>query len=94
MRLLVIAILLVSITLSGCYTMKTYTFKKDRVDQGVEGNRGYIMGTPPPAPARGETPKRTLIGIDIETGLLPGEKAKVEFGDSSMEEEIKERWIK
>ena len=81
MRFLLVALLLASITLGGCYTMRTYTFKKDRVDQEVEGNRGYIMGTPPPAPAMKRVPKRTFIGVDIETGLLPGENAKVEFGE-------------
>ncbi len=84
MRFLVIAILLLSITLSGCYTMRAYTFKRDKVDQRIEGNRGYIMGTPPPAPVEGEIPKRTLIGVDIELGLLPGEKARVDFGKSGV----------
>jgi hypothetical protein len=41
-----------------------YTFKKKRVDQELEGNRGYIMGTPPPPPERKST--RTIIGVDIE----------------------------
>ena len=91
MRFLVIAILLLSITLSGCYTMRAYTFKRDKVDQRVEGNRGYIMGTPPPAPIEGEIPKRTLIGIDIELGLLPGEKARVDFGKSGVVKMKEER---
>ncbi|UCD55809.1 MAG: hypothetical protein JSV93_03230 [Candidatus Omnitrophota bacterium] len=89
MKFLIIAILLLSVTLSGCYTMRTYTFKRDRVDQQIEGNRGYAMGAPPLA-AEGETPKRTLIGIDIEMGLLPGEKARVDFGKNETQEE----WIK
>ena len=84
MRFLVIAILLLSVTLSGCYTMRVYTFKRDKVDQGAEGNRGYIMGTPPPAPVETGVPKRTLIGVDIEVGLLPGEKARVDFGGSEV----------
>ena len=46
-----------------------YTFKKDRVDQDLEGgNRGYISGSPPPADKDRDL-KRTLIGVDIE---LPG----------------------
>lgn len=80
--LVLIAILLVSMSLSGCYTMRVYTFKRDRVDQGIDGNRGYIIGTSPQAPAQKEVPKRTMIGVDIEMGLLPGEKAKVEFGEN------------
>lgn len=42
-----------------------YTFKKDRVDQEVDGNQGYIMGTPPKAPDTAGR-KRTLIGVDVE----------------------------
>ncbi len=43
-----------------------YTFKKDRVDQTMGGNRGYISGKP--ADMKPETlhRKRTLIGVDIE----------------------------
>jgi len=81
MRFLLVAILLMSVTLSGCYTMRVYTFKRDKVDQRIEGNRGYIMGAAPPAPIEREVPKRTLIGLDIELGLLPGENAKVIFGE-------------
>ena len=42
-----------------------YTFKKERVDQELNGNRGYLMGTPPAVKERGSR-KRTLIGVDIE----------------------------
>jgi hypothetical protein len=79
-KLLIAGILSVSVALSGCYTMRVYKFQRDRVDQVSEGNRGYITGTPPPASAGAGTPKRELIGIDIELGLLPGEKARVDFG--------------
>lgn len=42
-----------------------YTFKKDRVDQEITGNQGYISGNPPKAPdTMGR--KRTLIGVDVE----------------------------
>jgi len=61
-------------TLVGCSGVRIYEIKKDRVDQRVEGNRGYIKGTPPPAPIKGGVPKRTLIGIDMEVPILPGEK--------------------
>ena len=75
MRLLIAAILLVGIALSGCTGGRVYTFQKDRVDQSVEGNRGYLVGDPPPVTSKG-TSKRTIIGMDIEVGLLPGEKAE------------------
>ena len=74
MRFLVITILLACVALSGCSGARIYTFKKDRVDQSAEGNRGYIKGTPPPEPIRKGVAKRTLIGIDMEVPLLPGEK--------------------
>lgn len=83
MKFLIVVILLLSMTLSGCYTMRVYTFEKDKVDQRIEGNRGYIIGAPPPAPVEKETPKRTLIGVDVEMGLLPGEKARVDFGETN-----------
>ena len=74
MRFLLVVILLASMVLSGCSGARIYTFKKDRVDQRTEGNRGYIKGTPPPEPIRKGVAKRTLIGIDLEVPLLPGEK--------------------
>jgi len=71
-------LLLVTIFLTSCAPARVYTFEKDRVDQTVEGNRGYIAGTPPlPESAVKGTPKRELIGLDLEIGLLPSEKQKV-----------------
>lgn len=87
MRFLLIAVLLISVILAGCTDARVYTFKKERVDQTMAGNRGYIAGTPPPAPIRGEVPKRTLIGIDIEVPILPGEEIE-------LPPEKKEEWIK
>jgi hypothetical protein len=52
--------------------IEVYTFKKDRVDQEIHGNQGYLMGNAP-AQTGERNLKRTLIGVDIE---LPG-------GDSS-----------
>ena len=76
MKLLLITILFVSIITAGCSDVNVYTVKKDRVDQAMRGNRGYIMGTPPPAPITGEVPKRTMINVDIEIPVLPFEKIK------------------
>ena len=73
MKYLVVFVLLLSMVLTGCANTKVYTFKKDRVDQEREGNRGYMLGTPPPAPDRAETPQRTMFGLDIEVDYLPGE---------------------
>ncbi|GEM_PF-1210796 len=74
MRFFPVVILLFSIVLSGCSGARIYTFEKDRVDQRTEGNRGYVKGTPPPEPVKKSTAKRTMIGIDMEVPLLPGEK--------------------
>ncbi|MFC1549176.1 hypothetical protein ACFL5E_04370 [Candidatus Omnitrophota bacterium] len=46
--------------------VKVYTFKKDRVDQSLGGNRGYITGRPEGLAERTETPQMTLFGMDVE----------------------------
>jgi len=46
-----VLILLSVFTLTGCAVM-TYSVRKDRVDQEVSGNKGYLKGT---APADSET---------------------------------------
>ncbi|MGB2601206.1 MAG: hypothetical protein WBD00_03665 [Candidatus Omnitrophota bacterium] len=43
-----------------------YTFKKDRVDQNLDGNRGYLAGKPKDMTGGDRNIKRTLIGVDIE----------------------------
>lgn len=65
------AILMGMVFLSGCAGQRTgtgveiYTFEQERVDQELDGNRGYLMGTPPEAPRDRKT-TRTLIGVDVE----------------------------
>ncbi|MFH1878890.1 MAG: hypothetical protein ABH883_08795 [Candidatus Omnitrophota bacterium] len=46
--------------------IKVYTFKKERVDQDIKGNRGYVQGNVPDIKEKNRNSKRTLIGIDIE----------------------------
>jgi hypothetical protein len=56
--------------------IEVYTFRKERVDQKIEGNRGYLMGKPK-TETESVSGKRTLIGVDIELpplGLLPEEE--------------------
>jgi len=66
-----------SVVLTGCSSVKTYTFTRDRVDQEIQkGNRGFVKGTPPPAEDR-KGLKRTLYGCDIEVPIMPWEKGKV-----------------
>ena len=73
MKILVV-ILLASAMLAGCSNVTPYMIEKDRVDQGISGNRGYLMGTPPEVPAETGVRKRTFIGIDINIPILPGEE--------------------
>ena len=62
----IIIILSLVLILSGCgATVNTYTFEKERVDQSLEGNRGYLMGSAPEITEERDT-TRTWVGIDIE----------------------------
>ena len=75
MKLITVIVLLAGVTLAGCSNVSTRIIEKDRVDQEMQqGNRGYLLGTPPPAEER-KNLKRTMIGIDIEIPILPGEEA-------------------
>ena len=111
MRFAIVIILLASVMLAGCSNVSTRIVEKDRVDQQMQqGNRGYLLGTPPPAEDR-ENLKRTMIGIDVEIPLLPGERTtagssgtpevtnfepKVRAGKVGVVEEeiVEEEWVK
>lgn len=70
----IIVMMILVFAISGCSRIKTYTYERDRVDQAMQqGNRGYMLGTPPPAESR-EGFKRKMIGTDIEVPLMPWEK--------------------
>ena len=85
---LVVALLVMLMVLAGCSSVRTYTFKKDRVDQGVEeGNKGYLEGTPPPAEDRGEL-KRTMVGADVDVPIFAWEKKKVSMSSQVKGEEV------
>ena len=58
-----------SFLITGCASVDVYTFKKDRVDQKEEGNKGYLKGMAPESQDKNDTSQRTMIGMDIE---LPG----------------------
>jgi hypothetical protein len=58
-------------------SIEVYTFKKERVDQDLKGNRGYIMGSRP-APEKARSSKRTLIGVDIELPIVAAEEGQVD----------------
>lgn len=75
MRIILIGVLLIGISLAGCSSVSSpYIIEIDRVDQEIEGNRGYLSGTPPAELPKKKFLKRTLIGIDVEIPILPGEK--------------------
>jgi len=69
-----VLLLVVMAFLAGCAStpgtkpIEVYTFQKERVDQKLAGNQGYLEGDAPPVTEPRST-KRTLIGIDVE---VPG----------------------
>lgn len=88
MQLLIVVMLstVMVIGLGGCIS-KPYVMTMDRVDQKMDvGNRGYLMGTPPPPEDRGEL-KRQFIAVDIDLPTTAGEEAAVETTPSIREAE-------
>jgi hypothetical protein len=74
MRKVFVLAIIVSFVLSGCAGtvsehVKIYKIEKERVDQTVAGNRGYIAGEAATPPVERKA-KRTMIGVDID---LPAE---------------------
>ncbi len=65
-KLFALCVLALTLVLSGCVT-RTYNLTRDRVDQDLTGNRGYLQGR---APAEEETKERkttrTLGVVEIE----------------------------
>jgi hypothetical protein len=47
----------------------------DRVDQKVQGNRGYLKGTPPPLKERTNL-TRPLIAVDMDLVEIKGKPAQ------------------
>lgn len=75
MRLLSLALVaMIAIGLVGCNVSKPYIMKVDRTDQKVEGNRGYLKGTPPPEAPRTNL-QRELIAVDIDLPKIEGKPA-------------------
>ena len=55
--------LAVAISLIGC--VRTTTYVKERVDQGIAGNRGYLQG-PPPGLKQSAMKPRKILNLEIE----------------------------
>ena len=63
--LLTFAGLSFALILSGC-VVRTYPLTKERVDQGLTGNRGYLKGQVPAGEQRQRATTRTTRVIEIE----------------------------
>jgi uncharacterized protein YsxB (DUF464 family) len=62
--------------LVGCETIsKPYIMTVDRVDQQVEGNKGYLQGTPPSSQEKAN-PTRQLIAVDMDLVTIQGKATK------------------
>ena len=64
MRYALYAIPLVSFLLSGCI-VRTYPVVRDRVDQELSGNRGYLQGKAPAEKSERKTTRTTRV-VEIE----------------------------
>ena len=65
-----------AVALVGCENIsKPYVMTVDRTDQKVEGNQGYLKGTPPPS-VDNTGRKRSLIAVDMDLIDIKGKPAK------------------
>ncbi len=82
----------VLVLVSGCASVDMYTFKKDRVDQELRGNQGFMSGQAPDVQGSRQL-KRTLFGVDIELKGLSGaeEEETVEEVKSEPREEAPQK---
>ena len=68
-----------AVALVGCEKIsKPYIMTVDRTDQKVEGNRGYLKGTPPPA-VDNTGRKRSLIAVDMDLVEIKGKPSQETF---------------
>lgn len=68
--------------MSGC-VIRTYTVEMERVDQEISGNRGVIMGTPPPV-SETEQVKKTRTIYNVEVELPSGYRTVQEIKDKEL----------
>lgn len=73
-----ICILIVAF-IAGC-TARTYSVRKDREDQQMTGNVGYVGGTPPPEAKdrTGDKMTRKTYVLEINTGSTKTQDARAE----------------
>ena len=60
--------LLLALVVTGC-TIRTYTVTKDRVDQQIQGNRGYLSGDAPKIEGEPRSKTRKTAVMEIEFGV-------------------------
>ncbi|MDP2939017.1 MAG: LysM peptidoglycan-binding domain-containing protein [Candidatus Omnitrophota bacterium] len=80
----IILCLVLSVILSGCI-VRAYKQVREREDQIISGNRGYLQGTPPPQEAKSAKTRETFVveielrnPVTLEVGK-PKEMKPVEF---------------
>jgi len=64
-----VAFLLVSVFLAGCARVTSQVVERERVDQELSGNRGYLAGSAPQAAAAHKS-TRQMVKTDIELATL------------------------
>lgn len=60
----IILCLVLSVVLSGCI-VRAYKQVREREDQVVAGNRGYLQGTPPPGETKAPKTRETFV-VEVE----------------------------
>jgi LysM repeat protein len=60
-------LVLFAFSVSGC-VIRTYSMKKDRVDQSLSGNRGYIQGSMPAGQEKERPTQRQVYVAEVELG--------------------------
>ena len=73
-RLYLIVVLLTIVAISGCVTVKKVV--RERVDQDITGNRGYIQGRIPEEPTAERSKTREYIDIRVEVPTMGEIKEK------------------
>ncbi|MFA7677645.1 MAG: LysM peptidoglycan-binding domain-containing protein [Candidatus Omnitrophota bacterium] len=71
--------------IGGCVGVKSYTIEKPRVDTTIEGNQGYLFGTPKAetkASRLGDT--RKISVVEIELGSPKAKKGSSNFAEEEV----------
>jgi nucleoid-associated protein YgaU len=84
-----LAVFLGIILLGGCLT-RTYTTETPRVDTDIQGNQGFLFGTPKEEPQKPKklSGNRITSVVEIELGAHPRKKAKKPVAVQPVEETI------